>query len=308
MTDRLRLCFMGTPDFAVPTLAALVKAGHNVVCVYSQPPRPAGRGHHLQKSPVHTLADSLGIEVRTPVSLKGADEQRAFADLQLDAAVVVAYGLLLPQAVIDAPRLATLNIHASLLPRWRGAAPIQRAILAGDTETGNTIMRVQLKLDAGPMLMVEKLPLDRTTTASGLHDALSELGAKMIVPALEKLSAGQLIDVIQPEGGVTYAAKLEKDEGQIRWTDSADLLDRKIRALNPWPGVWCQYNGERIKILAATPVDKSGNPGQVVGAPLLVACGDGALNVTKVQRAGKAPMGVDELLRGFSIPVGSIFT
>ena len=307
-SGRLRLAFMGTPDFAVPTLAALAAAGHDIACVYSQPPRPSGRGHHVQLSPVHVLAQSLGLEVRTPVTLKSPDDQKAFQDLNLDVAVVVAYGLILPRAIIDAPRLGTINIHASLLPRWRGAAPIQRAILAGDAETGNTIMRVEFKLDAGPMLAVEKVPLDETTTVSKLHDDLSALGAKMIVPVLEHLNAGTLAEIPQPEQGVTYAHKLEKDEGLIVWTESAVEIHRKIRALNPWPGVWCSYNGERIKILEAEVCNAAGQPGQVVGNPLVVACGDQALQLRQLQRAGKAPMTAQDLLRGFAIPVGSVFS
>lgn len=308
MTAPLRLVFMGTPDFAVPALSALVAAGHHVVCVYSQPPRPAGRGHHLQKSPVHTLADSLGLEVRTPLNLKSAVDRQAFCDLHADVAVVVAYGLILPQSIIDAPRLGTINIHASLLPRWRGAAPIQRSILAGDSETGNTIMRVEFKLDAGPILAVKKIPIDLHTTASALHDDLSQLGAKMIVPVLDQLNAGALQEIPQPEQGVTYAQKLEKEEGQIDWTASALDIHRKIRALNPWPGVWCTYNGERVKILDAVVVHRNGKPGQVLAEPLVVACGTDALELTKVQRAGKAPMAAHDLLRGFSIPVGSVFS
>ena len=307
MTTPLRLCFMGTPDFAVPALAALAAAGHRVVCVYSQPPRPSGRGHRLQQSPVHQLAERMGIPVRTPVSLKSAQEQSDFAQLQVDACVVVAYGLLLPQAVIDAPRLGTVNIHASLLPRWRGAAPIQRAILAGDAETGVTIMRVQLKLDAGPMLMVERIPLDHTSTAAGLHDQLSDLGARMIGPALAGLQAGTLADRPQPEQGVTYAAKLDKDEGRIDWSESAQMIERKTRGLNPWPGVWCQYQGERLKVLEAVPVDGSAEPGTVIAAPLVVACGHGALALTRVQRAGKGAVTAEDLVRGFAIPVGSSF-
>ena len=308
MTQRLRLCFMGTPDFAVPALRALVEAGHEVVCVYSQPPRPSGRGHQVQKSPVHQLAESLGIEVRTPVSLKAVEQHQAFADLKLDAAVVVAYGLLLPQAVIDAPRLGTVNIHASLLPRWRGAAPIQRAIQAGDSETGITIMRVELKLDAGPMLMVEKVPITPATTAAHLHDQLAELGGRMIVPALAGLQAGTLPDHIQPEEGVTYAAKLDKDEGRLDWFQSAQNLHRNIRALNPWPGVWCLYQGERFKILDAELVEAKGSPGQIVAAPLVVACGTGALRLTRLQRAGKAPLTAEQILLGFPMPLGSTFT
>ena len=307
MTTRLRLVFMGTPDFAVPTLSALVAAGHDVACVYSQPPRPAGRGHRLQKSPVHELADSLGIQVRTPLTLKSAEDQQAFRDLNADVAVVVAYGLILPQTIIDSPRLGTINIHASLLPRWRGAAPIQRSILAGDDETGNTIMRVEFKLDAGPILAVEKIRIDMTTTASSLHDDLSALGAKMIVPVLDQLNAGTLTETPQPEQGVTYAQKLEKEEGQIVWTDTALDIHRKIRALNPWPGVWCTFNGERVKILEAVVVQMNGEPGKILAEPLVVACGKDALALTKIQRAGKAPMAATELLRGFPIPLGSIF-
>ncbi len=299
---------MGTPDFAVPALKALVAAGHQILCVYSQPPRPSGRGHHVHLSPVHALAQSLGIQVRTPVSLKGQDEQDAFAALNADAAVVVAYGLILPKAVIDAPRLGTLNIHASLLPRWRGAAPIQRAILAGDAETGVTIMRVEPKLDAGPMLDKQVVPITSDTTAAALHDQLSDLGAAMIAPVLERLNAGALAESIQPEDGITYAAKLDKDEGRLDWTQSAQDLHRKIRALNPWPGVWCELGGERFKILEACAIDGSGSPGLVVDTPLVVACGVGALALTKVQRAGKAPMLADELVRGFALPVGSRFS
>jgi len=304
----LRLVFMGTPDFAVPALKALVEAGHDIVCVYSQPPRPSGRGHHVHPSPVHVLANSLGLDVRTPESLKGQEQQDAFRSLRADAAVVVAYGLILPKAVIDAPRLGTLNIHASLLPRWRGAAPIQRAILAGDRETGVTIMRVEPKLDAGPMLARETLPITGATTASDLHDGLALLGARMIAPVVEQLEKGAAVETPQPEDGVTYAAKLEKDEGRIEWTQTAEQIHRKIRALNPWPGVWCVLGGERIKILDARIVSASGSPGTVVGSPLVVACGQGALALTKLQRAGKAPLSAEQMVRGFEIPAGSQFS
>ena len=308
MTQPLRLCFMGTPDFAVPTLQALLDAGHQVVCVYSQPPRPAGRGHKVTPSPVHQLAQTHGIPVRTPLSLKSPEEQQAFQDLNLDACVVVAYGLILPQSVIDSPRLGTINVHASLLPRWRGAAPIQRSIQAGDAETGVTIMRVELKLDAGPMLMVSKVPLTDHTNAAALHDQLAALGAEMIVPAVQGLRDGTLTDTIQPAQGVTYAAKLEKDEGHIDWTQDAATIHRHIRALNPWPGVWFTFDGERFKVLEAHISDGTGSPGYVIQSPLVVACGHNALTLTRIQRAGKAPMGADELLRGFAIPVGSVFT
>ena len=307
MTQPLRLCFMGTPDFAVPTLQALLDAGHQVACVYSQPPRPSGRGHKVTPSPVHQLAASHGIPVRTPLSLKTPEEQQSFQDLQVDLCVVVAYGLILPQSIIDAPRLGTINVHASLLPRWRGAAPIQRSIQMGDAETGVTIMRVELKLDAGPMLMMTKIPITDHTNAADLHDQLAALGAEMIVPAVEGLQNGTLTDTIQPAQGVTYAAKLEKDEGHIDWTQDAATIDRHIRALNPWPGVWFTFNGERFKVLAAQISDGKGPPGQVIQSPLVVACGHQSLALTRLQRAGKAPMGADELLRGFAIPLGSIF-
>jgi len=299
----MRLIFMGTPDFAVPALAALIDAGHDVVCVYSQPPRPAGRGHKEQPSPVQKYAQDHGIDVRYPVSLKNEDAQAEFAALNADAAVVAAYGLILPRAVLEAPSLGCINIHASLLPRWRGAAPIQRAILAGDTETGVTIMQMDEGLDTGPMLMTGKVPIDETTTASDLHDALAALGGELIV---QVLSADLPPAVAQPEDGSTYAPKLDRAEGRIDWADTAAALDLKIRALNPWPGVWCERDGARLRVLAATPVSGAGEPGEVIEAPLTVACGDGALRLDRVQRAGKSAMAADEYIRGNPLPVGTI--
>ncbi|KAF1854091.1 hypothetical protein Lal_00005308 [Lupinus albus] len=234
----LRLVFMGTPDFAVPSLAALIEAGHQLVCVYSQPPRPAGRGQQVQKSPVHRFAEDHGIPVRTPKSLRTAEAQAEFADLKADAAVVAAYGLILPQPVLDAPRLGCVNVHGSLLPRWRGAAPIQRSILAGDAETGITIMQMDIGLDTGAMLSREAVAITAATTASSLHDDLAALGARMIVPALDGLAAGTLAAVPQPEDGVTYAAKLTREDGRLDWTRPASFVERQVRALTPWPGCW----------------------------------------------------------------------
>ena len=305
----MRLCFMGTPDFSVSILAALIDAGHDVVCVYSQPPRPAGRGHKEQLTPVHAFAQSRGIAVRTPKSLKGADEQQAFRDLGLDMAVVAAYGLILPQAVLEAPKLGCLNVHASLLPRWRGAAPIQRAILAGDAETGVTIMQMDAGLDTGDMLLTQKVAITPQTTAGMLHDQLAETGARLIVEAVARYP--ELEHVKQPELGITYAAKLAKDEGRIDWTRLAIEIERQVRGLNPWPGVWCVLNEERLKVLAAEVTaevtDGSGAPGTALDDCLAVACGEGALRLTRMQRAGKAPMAAADLLRGFAVPKGSRF-
>jgi methionyl-tRNA formyltransferase len=304
----MRLAFMGTPDFAVPSLAALIEAGHDVVCVYSQPPRPAGRGHHEQVSPVHAYALAHGLPVRHPKSLKPAEEHEAFHALDLDAAVVAAYGLILPMPILDAPRLGCLNVHASLLPRWRGAAPIHRAILAGDAETGVTIMQMDAGLDTGAMLLTESVPITATTTTSALHDTLAALGARMVVRALAGLAAGNLVARPQPDEGVTYARKLEKGEGQFDWTRPAVDLERQVRAFNPWPGMWCHAGGERLKVLSAEAMAGEGTPGTVIAAPLVVACGDGALRLLQVQRAGKAPMAAEDLLRGFAVPPGSVFT
>ncbi|MBC7908813.1 MAG: methionyl-tRNA formyltransferase [Rhodospirillaceae bacterium] len=299
----MKIAFMGTPDFSVPILAALLAAGHEVVAVYSQPPRPAGRGHKEQLTPVHAFAASKGIEVRTPKSLKSPEDQQAFRDLNLDMAVVAAYGLILPKAILEAPRLGCLNVHASLLPRWRGAAPIQRAILAGDTETGVTIMLMDVGLDTGDMLLTEQVAITPATNASMLHDQLSEIGARMIVDALARYP--ELDHVKQPEDGVTYAAKLSKDEGRLDWTRSASELDYQIRGLTPWPGVWCDLNGERLKVLEAVLAPGAGEPGLALDDALTVACGQGALKLTRVQRAGKGPMATEDLLRGFAIPKGT---
>jgi methionyl-tRNA formyltransferase len=301
----LRLVFMGTPDFSVPILDALIQAGHDIAAIYSQPPRPAGRGHLLRSSPVAAVAESKGLPVRTPKSLKSAEEQEAFAALGADVAVVAAYGLILPKAILDAPRWGCINVHASLLPRWRGAAPIQRCIEAGDARTGVTLMQMDEGLDTGAMLMIESMTIEPHTTGGSLHDNLSAMGARMIVEALGKLEAGRLIATPQPLEGVTYAAKLSKEEGRLDWRRTAIELDRQLRALTPWPGMWFALGDERIKLISARPAEGSGDPGTVLDDALTVACGEGALRLEILQRAGKGAMSAAELLRGFAIPAGT---
>lgn len=302
----LRLAFMGTPDFAVPSLAALIDAGHRVVCAYTQPPRKRGRGQREQPTPVHAFAAARGIEVRTPANLKAPDEQAAFAALDLDAAVVAAYGLILPPPILAAPLLGCINVHASLLPRWRGAAPIQRAILAGDARTGVTIMAMAAGLDTGPMILSEAIPIGPDTTADILHDELAALGARLLIPALAGLDAGTLTPEPQPEHGVTYAAKITREDGRLTF-DSVDAVQRQIRALVPWPGVWFVHGGQTIKVLAAEPAPFAGQhpPGTVLDDRLAVACGDGAVRLTRLQRPGRAPVDADAFLRGYAIPPGS---
>ncbi len=298
----LRLAFMGSPDFSMPSLAALIDAGHDIVRVYAQPPRPAGRGHHERLCPVHAYAVERGLEVATPATLKELAAQAEFAALGLDAAVVVAYGLILPEPILAAPSLGCFNVHASLLPRWRGAAPIQRAILAGDDETGVTIMGMDAGLDTGPILLQEATPITGATTASMLHDKLAEIGARMIV---EALADGALPSRPQPDVGVTYAEKLRRDEARVDWTRSAVELQRAVRALNPWPGVWFENAGERIKVLEATAVNGDGDTGTLVEMPLTIACGDGRLRIDRLQRPGKAPMAAADFVRGYDIPLGA---
>jgi methionyl-tRNA formyltransferase len=303
----LRLAFMGTPDFAVPSLAALVAAGHALLAVYSQPARPAGRGKKPQLSPVHDWAQSHGLPVRTPARLRDPSEHDSFRALGLDAAVVAAYGLILPQAMLDAPRLGCLNVHASLLPRWRGAAPIQRAIMAGDHETGVTIMRMAAGLDTGPMLLKARLPIASDTTGGALHDALAARGAELIVAALGGVAAGTLAAEPQPAEGVTYAAKLTRADGRLDWQRPAAELERCVRALAPYPGAWFDHAGERFKVLAAeiAPGPPRGAPGTTLDDRLTIACGHGALRPTRLQRAGKAAMAADAFLRGFAVPAGT---
>ena len=288
---------MGTPDFAVPVLEAL-SAQHDVVAVYTQPPRPAGRGKQDRPGPVHTRALALGLPVLHPVSLRSIEAQQDFAALQADVAVVVAYGLILPQAVLDAPRLGCLNIHASLLPRWRGAAPIHRAIMAGDAQTGVCIMQMEAGLDTGPVLLREGTPIGATDTTQDLHDRLSAMGARLICAALEGLP---LVAVPQPADGVTYASKIDKRESRVDWTMPAVQVDRQVRGLSPFPGAWCDIGGERVKLLRSRLAEGAGTPGQVLGG-FTVACGTGAVEITTAQREGKRAVAADELLRGITFP------
>jgi methionyl-tRNA formyltransferase len=283
----------------------VLDAGHEVAAVYTQPPRPAGRGYELKRSPLHVYADTRGLPVRTPATLRDAEEQRRFGELDLDAAVVAAYGLILPTAILAAPRLGCLNVHASLLPRWRGAAPIERAILAGDAETGVTIMQVDAGLDTGPILLTARVPIGPETTAAGLHDALADLGAGLLLQTFAGLAAGTLRATPQPEEGATYAKKLERDEGRLDWFRSAAELERVVRALNPRPGVWFERAGERIKVLAAEVVDHAGAPGRVLDDRLTIACAESALRPCLLQRPGRAPTEANAFLRGYSLPPGT---
>lgn len=316
MTEPLRIAFMGSPDFSVPVLAALVAAGHDVVCVYSQPPRPAGRGKKLRPTPVHQWAEARGIEVRTPRSLKQAPEQAEFAGLNLDAAIVVAYGLILPQAVLDAPRLGCMNMHASILPRWRGAAPIHRAIIAGDDETGVQAMMMEAGLDTGPVLATETTDILPADTTGSVHDRLADLAASLAVAALSGLADGTLTPQPQAEDGVTYAHKVTADDQRIDWTRTAAEVDCQIRGLSPFPGAWFYYTPEgetaplRMKALLSSRADgKTGAaPGVLLDKDLLVQCGDGnAVRVLKAQKPGSKAMDAEILLRGLPIPAGATF-
>jgi len=301
----MRLAFMGTPEFAVPSLDALHGAGHEIVAVYSQPPRPTGRGHKTQPSPVHARADALGLRVLTPVSLKTSEAQAAFAALDLDAAVVAAYGLILPMPILEAPRQGCLNVHGSLLPRWRGAAPIQRALLAGDAETGITIMQMEAGLDTGPMLLKQTIPIGPEATATSLQASLSTLGAALIVEVLGRLATGPLSATPQPSAGVTYAAKLSRTEGQLDWTETASFNERKVRALNPAPGVWFELNGERIKVLSADAEPGSGRIGTVTDRDLGIACSEGIFRPRLLQRPGRGPVERRAFLNGVAVAQGT---
>ena len=299
----MKIVFMGTPDFAVPALRALVAAGHQVLAAYTQPPRPGGRrGKELTPTPVHRAAEELEIPVRHPLSLKGAEEQAAFAALDADIAVVAAYGLILPRAVLDAPRHGCLNIHASLLPRWRGAAPIHRAILAGDRETGVTIMQMEAGLDTGPMLAKVTTPVDGKTTGE-LTEELAASGAELMAAVLADLT--RYPPQVQPEEGVTYAHKIDKAETRIDWNQPAQQAERQVRAFAPAPGAWFEFEGERCKVLAAQLAEGQGAPGTVLDDALTIACGDGAIRPTLVQRAGRPAMATQDLLRGWTIAPGA---
>ena len=299
----MRLVFMGTPDFAVETLKALIGAGHEVACVYSQPPRPAGRGMAERPSPVHAYAAARGIEVRTPTSLKSAEEQTHFAALKADAAVVVAYGLLLPKPVLDAPRLGCFNVHASLLPRWRGAAPIQRAIMSGDAWSGVTIMRMEEGLDTGPMCKVGKIAITPMTTAQSLHDELAALGSQLMIAVLAQET---ITCTPQPLDGVTYAKKIDKAEARIDFTKSAAEVRSHIHGLSPFPGAWFEVNGTRVKALLCDVVQDGAAPGTFIDDRLTIACGTGAIRLLKLQREGKGAMEAQDFLRGFPIAAGTV--
>jgi methionyl-tRNA formyltransferase len=301
----MRIAFMGTPDFAVPTLEALAAAGHDIAAVYTQPPRRAGRGKALQPSPVHRRAEALGLEVRHPLSLREPQEQAAFAALGLDVAVVAAYGLILPMPILEAPRLGCMNVHGSLLPRWRGAAPVQRSILAGDAETGVVIMQMEKGLDTGPMLLEGRTPI-AGKTAGDLFAELADLGAALMVRVLADPSAYP--PRTQPEEGVTYAAKIEKAEARLDFAQEAVQVERQVRAFNPAPGAFFEHGGERIQILSATIEDAKGAPGTVLDDGLGIACASGSIRPVLVKRAGRGAMATAELLRGFAIPVGTILS
>jgi len=300
----LRLIFMGTPDFSVPTLVALAEAGHEIAAVYTRAPKPGGRrGLELQDTPVAREAKKRGIPVVTPKTLKGAeDEIRAH---KADAAIVVAYGLILPKAVLEVPKLGCFNVHASLLPRWRGAAPINRAIMAGDEESGVSIMRMDEGLDTGPVIETAAMKIAPDMTAGELHDALAELGAKTMVRALSAIERGSAAVMPQPKMGVTYAEKISKDETRIDWTKAWREVHNHIRGLSPFPGAWCEIGGARVKVLRSTKGEGSGAPGSVLDKELTVACGEGAVRLVQVQREGKKPMSVAEFLRGTKVDAGT---
>lgn len=302
----LKLIFMGTPDFAVPALKALLNANHTVVAVYTQPPRPSGRGEKVRKSPVHLYAEANGIPVHTPKSLKSEACLSEFKAYNADAVVVVAYGMILPQPILDTPPMGCLNIHASLLPRWRGAAPIQRAIEAGDKESGVTIMQMDAGLDTGDMLLQQSVPIDKSTTAATLHDTLSHLGAKMVVDTLRKLQLDELQPTPQPDEGVTYASKLQREESLVDWTLPASQIEHKLRAFTPWPGLYFQFQGSRIKILEAEVISSNqADAGEVLDETLTIACGENALRILKLQKEGKKPIDTAAFLNGTPLPPGT---
>jgi methionyl-tRNA formyltransferase len=307
MTMPLDFVFLGTPEFAATILSALIEAGHRLLAVYTQPPRPAGRGHRLQPSPVHVLAEAHEMPVRYPTRLRNAEAQAEFAALGAEVAVVAAYGLILPPAILAAPRLGCLNVHASLLPRWRGAAPIQRAILAGDDKTGVTIMQMDEGLDTGGMLLQASVPIGPKTTADKLSDKLAVLGARLIVEAIAGVASGHLAPLPQPVEGATYAAKLRREEAWLDWRQPAVLLERQVRAFEPWPGAYFDANGERIRVLAAAADPRpEAPPGTVLDEHLTIATGAGVFRPLRVQRAGRAGLDTDAFLRGFALPPGTI--
>lgn len=304
----MRLAFMGTPEFSVGVLAELIAAGHEIAAVYTRAPQPSGRGHKLTPSPVHRFADANGLAVRTPVNFKAEEVRGDFAALDLDAAIVVAYGVILPQAALDAPRFGCLNLHASLLPRWRGAAPIQRAIMAGDKVTGVQVMQMQAGLDTGPVLLSETVAISDADTAGSLHDRLAQVAAQLAPRALAALERGALTPTPQTEDGVTYAHKISAAEARIDWSRPAAEIDRHIRGLSPFPGAWFEHDGARVKVLLSRMADGAGAPGEILDTDdrLIVACGDGAVELMTLQRAGKQAQGAPEFLRGFALKQGAV--
>ena len=293
---------MGSPEFSVTALKELYHAGHEIVAVYSQPPRPKGRGQAVEKTPVHQAAEEMGLTVYTPPTFKNPAAVEEFKALNADVAVVVAYGLILRKAILEAPRLGCLNIHGSILPRWRGAAPIHRAIEAGDAETGITTMQMNVGLDTGPMLLIEKTPVTKDDTYQTVHDRLSKIGATLIVKTLDQLP--QITPTIQPEEGVTYAHKIQKEESVIDWRQPVEAIERKLRAFIVWPGLWTEYKGERIRLHEVGIVDKSGAPGTIIDTPFVIACGEKALAVKTLQRAGKNKQSAEEFARAFQVQIG----
>lgn len=302
----MRLAFLGTPDFAVPSLAALIEAGHEIACVYSQPPAPRGRGHQLTPSPVHAFAEKRGLMVRTPTSMKAPEEIAAFAALHLDAAVVVAFGQILLREVLEAPRLGCFNLHASLLPRWRGAAPIQRAIMAGDPVTGVQVMRMSEGLDEGAILLSESVRIGPLDTSGTLHERLAAVGAKLLPQAMAQLEAGTAVETPQAEAGMTYARKIKPAEARIDWTRPAAEVDCQIRGLSPFPGAWTMAGEVRVKALLSRVEDADGPPGAVLDDGLLIACGTGAVRLLRAQREGRAAQDVAEFVRGFPLAPGTV--
>lgn len=300
----LRIAFMGSPDFAVPTLEAILAAGHDVACVYSQPPRPAGRGKELRPTAVHAAAERHGLQIRTPLNFKAQEDRDAFAALNLDVAVVVAYGLLLPKAILEAPRLGCFNLHGSILPRWRGAAPIHRAVMAGDTITGVQVMKMDVGLDTGPVMLTATTPISEDDTTGDVHDRLSALGAPLMVEGLALLESGKAVLTQQVEEGVTYASKVSADEARIDWRLPAPVVAARIRGMSPFPGAWFEHKGQRIKVLQARADEGAGEAGTALDGMLKIACGSGAVRLLRLQRAGKGQMTAGEFQRGKQIARG----
>ena len=309
MRSPLKLVYMGTADFAVPALEALAHSHHEIVAVYTQPARPAGRGMRARPSPIERTAMKLDLAILTPLTLKGREPKEVLHALNADLAIVAAYGLILPEAILATPRLGCINLHGSCLPRWRGAAPIQRAILAGDRESGVSIIQMEKGLDTGPVLAMESVQIGDQTTAKDLHDRLADLAARMIVPMVDRLAAGPVRAEAQPDQGAVYAHKIDKAEGQIDWRQPAAQIDRQIRALNPWPGCWTEFDGQRLRVLAGTTLEATLSdkvrPGMAIDDALTIACGEGAYRITWLQRAGGKPMAASEFLRGLAIPTKS---